>query len=176
MVRDSRKLRIALRDHGSLLRGRGLQAEETHQAQREGTRNKDGRPGRVHQQRNRRKLRQRGGTRARGPKSTTTAQNENSTGIPASTVRLENDLLRMVYMIIVIFAVCYLPSQVDFLLFWFGVYTRYEKIITPYRLIIYHCVTLLKVLPGALHPVCYGTMSAFYARAFSRLRLCRSTQ
>ena len=102
-------------------------------------------------------------------------QNENSTGTPASMVRVENDLLRMVYMIIVIFAVCYLPSQVDFLLFWFGVYTRYEKIITPYRLIIYHYVTLLKVLPGALHPVCYGTMSAFYARAFSRLVLCRST-
>ena len=102
-------------------------------------------------------------------------QNENCSETPASMVRMEADLLRMVYMIIVIFAVCYLPSQVDFLLFWLGVYTRHQKIIDPYRLIIYHYVTLLKVLPGALHPVCYGTMSASYARAFSRLVLCRST-
>ena len=102
-------------------------------------------------------------------------QNENRSETPGSMVRLENDLLRMVYMIIVIFALCYLPYQVDFLFFWFGVYERYDKIIRPYKHIIRRYVALLAVLPGALHPVCYGTMSAFYARAFSRLVLCRTT-
>ena len=100
-------------------------------------------------------------------------QNENSTGTPASMVRLENDLLRMVYMIIVIFAVCYLPYQVEFLLWWFN--ESYREIIKPYEHIIVPYTSLVMVFPGALHPVCYGTMSAFYARAFSRLVLCRTT-
>ena len=101
-------------------------------------------------------------------------QNENSTGIPASIVRMEADLLRMVYVIILIFAVCYLPYQVEFLLWWFND-GSYREIIKPYGHIIVHYTSLLMVFPGALHPVCYGTMSAFYARAFSRLVLCRTT-
>ena len=101
--------------------------------------------------------------------------NENRTGTPASMVHMESDLLRMVYMIIVIFAICYLPYQVNYFFFWFDVYERYAGIVGGYEKIITQYTLLLIVLPGALHPVCYGTMSAFYARAFSRLVLCRTT-
>ena len=101
--------------------------------------------------------------------------NENRTESPGLVIRLENDLLRMVYMIIVIFAFCYLPYQVNFLLFRFAGVERYDEIVGRYYMIIHHYTLLVMVLPGALHPVCYGTMSAFYARAFSRLVVCRTT-
>ena len=101
-------------------------------------------------------------------------QNENSTRTPASMVRLENDLLRMVYMIIVIFALSYLPYQVHFLLYKF--YEGYPEKTARYGYIINNYMLLLMSFPGVLHPVCYGTMNAFYARAFSRLVLCRCTK
>ena len=82
-------------------------------------------------------------------------------------IELEHDLLRMMYVVILVFVVCYIPYQVHFLYRQFGGVTTKA---TPY--IVFYC-DLLSMLPSALHPLCYGTMSTFYAKSFSRLVLCR---
>ncbi|XP_001628201.2 5-hydroxytryptamine receptor 1A [Nematostella vectensis] len=83
---------------------------------------------------------------------------------------LETDLLKMIYLIILIFLVCYFPYQIFFLLEYFGVMNyknwQYFDITRIY-------VFLLTCFPSAIHPICYGTMSKFFARTFSRLVLCR---
>ena len=83
---------------------------------------------------------------------------------------LEKDLLKMIFVIIIIFVVCYFPYQAHFL--WARIYNinayqfRYHSLMRKY-------IFILICLPGALHPLCYGTMSRFYAKAFSRIILCR---
>lgn len=86
-------------------------------------------------------------------------------------VKLERDLLKMFYVIILVFLVCYFPYQVFFLLEYFGVIHwntwKYFTIIRTYAF-------LIPCFSSALHPLCYGTMSKFFARAFSRLVLCKN--
>lgn len=83
---------------------------------------------------------------------------------------IENDLLRMIYIVILIYVGCYIPYQVFFLMEYFEsavlIRWRYFAIARRY-------VYLLTCFPSALHPVCYGTMSKFYAQVFSRLILCK---
>ncbi|EDO30870.1 predicted protein [Nematostella vectensis] len=96
-------------------------------------------------------------------KSTDTAPEQNS---------MERDLLRMIYAIIVIYLVCYLPYQIFFLLEYFKAVTprwRYFDVTREY-------LYLITCFPSALHPLCYGTMCPFYAMAFSRLILCKKTR
>lgn len=81
---------------------------------------------------------------------------------------LELEILRMIYVIILIFIVCYIPIQVVFI---------YEQLTGglscwPYYIIFRRYAFLLTCLPGALHPILYGTMSKFYAKAFAKLVLC----
>ena len=82
----------------------------------------------------------------------------------------ENDLLKMIYIIVFISVVCYLPIQVIFLLYEFDMPVmlrwRYADIVSRYSV-------WLTILPSALHPLCYGTMSKFYAKVFSKLVACR---
>ena len=80
-------------------------------------------------------------------------------------IELEHDLIRMMYVVIIVFVVCYIPYQVQFLYRQFG-----GSDLSPY---IFLYSDLLSMLPSALHPLCYGTMSKFYAKSFSRLVLCR---
>lgn len=88
-----------------------------------------------------------------------------------SSTELECDLLRMIYVIIVSFVFCYIPYQILFL--WeYSTATnnqwqfRYQAMIRKYFYI-------LTCLPGAIHPLCYGTMNRFFARAFSKIVMCR---
>jgi hypothetical protein len=85
--------------------------------------------------------------------------------------KLERDLLKMFYMIILVFIICYFPYQVYFLLEYFRVIHwttwRYFDVIRIY-------VFLIPCFSSALHPICYGTMSTFFARTFSRLVLCKN--
>lgn len=87
----------------------------------------------------------------------------------SSVTDLELDILRMIYVIILIFVVCYIPTQVVFI---------YEQIKAglsdwPYYVIVRRYSFLLHCLPGAFHPILYGTMSKFYANAFAKLVLCK---
>ncbi|XP_031549752.1 neuromedin-K receptor-like isoform X2 [Actinia tenebrosa] len=79
-------------------------------------------------------------------------------------IKLERDLLRMIYAIILVFVVCYFPYQVLFLLEYFDVVTyknwRYFHITRKY-------VFLNTCLQSVLHPLCYGTMSAMVREASS---------
>ena len=85
----------------------------------------------------------------------------------------ESDLLRMVFVIVLIFVVCYIPFQVQFLLHEFKV----EAFLTwPHRFTFTRFVFVLTCLPSALHPVFYGMMSKFYRKAFIRMISCRSTK
>ena len=82
----------------------------------------------------------------------------------------EEDLLKMIFAIILIFVVCYFPYQAVFL--WEGLAEindwqfRHHSLMRIYTFI-------LTCVPSALHPVCYGTMNSFYAKAFSKIFLCK---
>ena len=90
---------------------------------------------------------------------------------PENTTDAEQDLLKMIFAIILIFVICYFPYQAVFL--WERLADvnewkfRYHSLMRRYSFI-------LICLPSALHPVCYGTMNSFYAKAFSRMFLCKS--
>ena len=85
----------------------------------------------------------------------------------------EKDLLKMIFVLIIIFVVCYFPYQAMFV--WERVYEissyqfRYHQLMSDY-------VFILISLPSALHPLCYGTMNSFFAKAFSKIILCKSVK
>ena len=85
---------------------------------------------------------------------------------------LENNLLKMMYIIVVSFVICYLPYPILFALFHYGVLNcwRFTWIFEMYSF------TMLSNLPSALHPLFYGTKSKFFARAFSRLLSCKKNK
>ena len=83
---------------------------------------------------------------------------------------LENDLLKMIYALVLVFVICYIPYQVQFLLLEFRVKVF---VYWPPRHIFRRLVFTLTCLPSALHPVCYGLMSRFYRKAFFRIIACR---
>ena len=90
-----------------------------------------------------------------------------------SDFELESDLLRMVFVIVLSFVVCYFPFQVQFLLHEF----KAEAFLNwPHRFTFSRFVSLLTCLPSALHPVFYGVMSKFYRKAFIRMISCRGTK
>ena len=90
---------------------------------------------------------------------------------PENTTDAEQDLLKMIFAIILIFVICYFPYQAVFL--WETLADvnewkfRYHSLMRRYSFV-------LICLPSALHPVCYGTMNSFYAKAFSKIFLCKS--
>ena len=87
------------------------------------------------------------------------------------TFDLENDLLKMVYALVLVFVICYIPYQIHFLLNEFKV----EAFLCwPHRYNFSRLVFTLTCLPSALHPVFYGMMSKFYRRAFIKMIACRS--
>ena len=86
------------------------------------------------------------------------------------TFELENDILKMVSALVVTFAVCYLPYQLQFLMVEFNVK---EFLFWPQRYTFSRIVFTLTCLPSALHPVCYGMMSKFYHKVFIRMIACR---
>ncbi|XP_031549816.1 kappa-type opioid receptor-like [Actinia tenebrosa] len=85
-------------------------------------------------------------------------------------LQLDQDLLNMIYVAVSIFIVCFLPYQVFHLLEYFDAlsYKNWQ-----YFLITRRYVFLVTCVPSALHPMCYGTMSRFYAKAFSYVFLCK---
>ncbi|XP_031562233.1 beta-1 adrenergic receptor-like [Actinia tenebrosa] len=102
-----------------------------------------------------------------------TRSQEDKTSSPARTemkalLDQESDLIRMFYIIIFIFIVFYLPFQIFYLLHLLRLVEegKYGFFIRKYLL-------LLTCFPSALHPLCYGTKSRFYAKAFKKLILCK---
>lgn len=87
-------------------------------------------------------------------------------------IELEQDLLKMIYMIVIIFVLFYIPYQVYFFLEYFE-YISYGT--WKFHHITRKYIFLMTCLPGALHPLCYGTMSKFYARVFRGIVLCKGT-
>ena len=88
-----------------------------------------------------------------------------------NTFELENDLLKLVFVLVFIFVICYIPYQVQFLLIEFNVEAF---MLWPHRYTFGRVVFTLTCLPSALHPICYGTMSRFYHKAFLRIIACRN--
>ena len=83
----------------------------------------------------------------------------------------ENDLLKMIFAIILIFVLCYFPYQVMFL--W-EISAEVKDWQFRHHSLMKKYIFILTCLPSALHPVCYGTMNSFYAKAFSKIFLCKS--
>lgn len=83
-------------------------------------------------------------------------------------VEMEQDLLKMIYLIVFSFIVCYIPYQVFFLLHLLKVWQLW-----PYGAIVSAYFMLIITVPSALHPIIYGTKSRFCALAFSWLVKCR---
>ena len=98
------------------------------------------------------------------PNVRTVTKNDNS------AFELENDLLKMIYALVLVFVICYIPYQVNFLLVEFQVKAFMAW---PPRHILRRHIYVLGCLPSALHPVCYGMMSKFYHKAFIRIIACR---
>ena len=100
------------------------------------------------------------------PNVQTVTKNDNS------AFELENDLLnlKMIYDLVLVFVICYIPYQVNFLLVEFQVKAFMAW---PPRHILRRHIYVLGCLPSALHPVCYGMMSKFYHKAFIRIIACR---
>ena len=97
-----------------------------------------------------------------------------STRNSKDVIELENDLLRMVYAVMLTFIICYIPYQVQFLMIEFNV-TAFRC--WPHRYTFNRIVFTLTCLPSALHPLFYGLMSRFYKDAFVKLTTaCRSSQ
>lgn len=78
--------------------------------------------------------------------------------------RVERKFIRMVFVIMIVFVLCYLPYQVMFLLMDFNVATDSE-----YAFIFFDYAYLITWIPNALNPICYGAMDRFYANAFIKL-------
>ena len=93
-----------------------------------------------------------------------------STKNTKDTMELENDLLRMVYALVLTFIVCYIPYQVQFLMIEFNVKAFR---CWPHRHSFSRLVFTLTCLPSALHPLFYGIMSKFYRKAFIKMIACR---
>lgn len=73
---------------------------------------------------------------------------------------LESDVLKMIYVIILVFFLCYLPSHIVFIseeLEWF----LWED--WKCNIILQRYTYILHALPSALHPICYGSMSKMLA-------------
>ena len=83
--------------------------------------------------------------------------------------KAENHLLRMIFVIILIFVFCYTPYQVMFLWEYFGGVENWQFY---YHELLRDYLFILKCLPSAVHPICYGTMNSIFARAFSRIFMC----
>lgn len=81
----------------------------------------------------------------------------------------EKNLFKTIFVVILIFVVCYTPYQGMFLWEYFGEFNDwqfyYHKLLRDYLFI-------LKYLPSAVHPICYGTMNNIFARAFSKFFIC----
>nr|XP_058961967.1 D(2)-like dopamine receptor [Pocillopora verrucosa]XP_058961968.1 D(2)-like dopamine receptor [Pocillopora verrucosa] len=109
-------------------------------------------------------------TRMKERKSIVFDQNNRRDSKPENTDP-EKDLLKMIFVLIIIYVVCYFPYQAHYV--WervrnITVYQfRYHQLFIDYNFI-------LICLPSALHPLCYGTMNSFFAKAFSKIILCRS--
>lgn len=112
----------------------------------------------------------RDGTRMEERRSVLLDQNNRRDSKPENT-DLEKDLLKMIFVLIIIFVVCYFPYQAHYV--WERVCRinayqfRYHQLFMDYNFI-------LICLPSALHPLCYGTMNRFFAKVFSKIILCRS--
>ena len=85
---------------------------------------------------------------------------------------LEEDLLKMIYAIILIFVVCYFPYQALYLWEYIAEIDSWQF---RYHYSLQNYLFILTCLPNALHPVCYGTMNSFYAMAFSKIFLCKKS-
>ena len=84
--------------------------------------------------------------------------------------RVENHLLRMIYIIIIVFVGCYIPYQAVFLWEYFAGVNNWQF---SYHKLLRDYVFILKCLPSAIHPLCYGTMNRFFAKAFTRIIMCK---
>jgi len=84
---------------------------------------------------------------------------------------LECDLLRMIYVIILSFVFCYIPYQI--LLLWEYSTAGSNRWQFRYQAMMRKYFYILTCLPSAVHPLCYGTMNRFFARAFSKIVMCR---
>jgi hypothetical protein len=74
---------------------------------------------------------------------------------------VERKFIRMVFIVVVVFVLCYLPYQVMFLLMDFHIATHSE-----YAFILFDYAYFITWIPNAVNPICYGAMDRFYANAF----------
>ncbi|XP_031570632.1 N-formyl peptide receptor 3-like [Actinia tenebrosa] len=72
-------------------------------------------------------------------------------------LKFEKDVLNILYILILVFFICYLPWTIMYILLQIA---RVPSAINwPYKIIFDWYMTLLHSLPSALHPICYGAAS-----------------
>lgn len=71
--------------------------------------------------------------------------------------KLEKDVLNLLYILILVFFICYLPWIIMYIL---KIIAKVPSVMVwPYFKIFDWYMTLMYSLPGALHPICYGAAS-----------------
>ena len=89
----------------------------------------------------------------------------------AKTKPKEQGIIRMMYIIVFSFVICYIPYQLYFILNHVGIWKKWK-----FGIIAAGYFQWLMLLPSALHPIIYGTKSKIFAIDFSSLifNLCKS--
>ncbi|EDO39889.1 predicted protein, partial [Nematostella vectensis] len=80
---------------------------------------------------------------------------------------IEKKFIRMAFLIMVLFALCYLPYQVLYLLMNFDVMATLS-----YGFLLFKYAHLLTWVPNALNPIVYGKMDLLYLKAYKRIFRC----
>lgn len=90
---------------------------------------------------------------------------------PSRYTVAEKNFIKMIFLVLAIFIVCYLPYQIFFLLIDFA----YELIDNwKYKFIVHKVFFFITWIPNAINPVCYNAMDRYYKRAFKAiLSFCR---
>lgn len=93
---------------------------------------------------------------------------------PKRYTTLEKNFIKMIFLVLAIFFMCYLPYQIFFLLLDFAT----EMIENwKYKFIVYKVFFLITWIPNALNPICYNAMDRYYKRAFRGiLKFCRQAK
>ena len=84
---------------------------------------------------------------------------------------VEKNFIKMIFLVLGIFVICYLPYQIFFLLVDFaGEAIENWK----YKFIAHHVIFFITWLPNAVNPICYNAMDRYYKKAFRIiLNICR---
>ena len=111
---------------------------------------------------------------SRKQSTSSTTESQPTTSFSRRHTALEKKFIKMIFLVLGIFILCYLPYQIFFLLVDFA-----PELIEnwSYKFIAHNVVFFITWLPNAINPICYNAMDRYYKRAFKIMfKLCRKAR